>query len=484
MSEVITDPKMRKFVHSSINNDFGLTINQVANKCKSYGRFKAWLNSDVARIKQVLNKVKENGVSPAFFASYERTEGYNSSWGWLNHTKVNGDPITDATSVSQWIVSQSKNTTDKPAWIDYANYKDFVPADIKQKGNADFANMKSGSIGKVIIAGTAAATWEVYYPNGLKKEYNGVQNYGAPINNMIITIEAWGGTIDGSHPDPDPGPDPGPDPDPDPEPPKIDFSQINQFFDVFSKDTQKYIIDLLNKSLFDYGTSLFFGNSYLRVNKNLPKTYQINVSKKFKNEFDDLFKKGKKELEKIIGGIEIPVPDPNPDPDPDPDPDPSSDKYFPVNKKASGINFWYPPHDSDLKNNMDWGYRTTGVWHAGYDIGGGGSSHDIYAVRNGKVIDVKYQDLSGYLIIIQHTDDQYFTLYQHLQKDSTVVKIGDTVKGGQKIARMGSSGGNYAVHLHFELAKSQNDFWSTRTLDPKPYLGITADNTTNLKNPV
>src|SRR5699024_9057310 len=188
MREVITELKIRKIVHSSISNEFGLTMDQVDDKCKSYGRFKAWLNSDVTRIKQVLNKVKENGVSPAFFASYERTEGYNSSWGWLNHTKVNGDPITDANSVSQWIVSQSKNTTDKPAWIDYANYKDFVPADIKQKGNADFANMKSGSIGKVIIAGTAAATWEVYYPNGLKKEFNGVQDYGAPINNMIITI--------------------------------------------------------------------------------------------------------------------------------------------------------------------------------------------------------------------------------------------------------------------------------------------------------
>src|SRR5699024_10126516 len=168
MSEVITDPKMRKFVHSSINNDFGLTIDQVANKCKSYGRFKAWLNSDVTRIKQVLNKVKENGVSPAFFASYERTEGYNSSWGRLNHTKLNRDPNLDVTSVSQLIIVQHKNTTDETAWIDYAKYKDFETTDIKQKGNADFANMKSGSIGKVIIAGTAAATWEVYYPNGLK----------------------------------------------------------------------------------------------------------------------------------------------------------------------------------------------------------------------------------------------------------------------------------------------------------------------------
>src|SRR5699024_11221722 len=135
-------------------------IDIVANKYKYYECYKSWLIQDVTRNKAMLNKVKNNGVSPAFFAAYERTEGYNSKLGWLNHTSINGDPLTDANSVSQWIVSQSKNTTDKPAWIDYANYKDFVPADIKQKGNADFANMKSGSIGKVIIAGTAAATWE------------------------------------------------------------------------------------------------------------------------------------------------------------------------------------------------------------------------------------------------------------------------------------------------------------------------------------
>lgn len=472
MADVITNPKLKKFLESNINSDFGLTVDQVANKCKSYGRFNAWLNQDVTRIKAVLNKVKSNGVSPAFFAAYEKTEGYNSKWGWLNHTKVNGDPITDANSVSQWIVSQSKNTTDKPAWIDYANYKDFVPASVKKQGNAHFANMPAGSIGKVIIAGTAAATWETYYPNGLKKEYNGVQDYAPPNIGMVNTIEAWGGTIDGSNPNPDP--------DPDPEPPKIDFSKISQFFDKFSTDTQKEIIKMLNKNLFDYGGSQYFGNQYVRVNENLPKTYQINVSKKFKDEFNNLFKKAKEELEKILGDINIP----DPSPDPDPDPDPSKDKYFPVDKNANGINFWYPPHDSDLKKNMDWGYRTTGVWHAGYDIGGGGSSHDIYAVRNGTVVDVGYKNLIGYFIMIKHDEDEYFTVYQHLLENSTLVKVGDNVKGGQKIARMGSSGGNYAVHLHFELAKSQNDFWSTRTLDPKSYLGITADNTTSLKNPV
>lgn len=197
MSDVITDANLRQFVHTNVSSEFGLSIEQVAENCKNDGRFRVWLNSDINRIKEVLRKVQSNGVSPAFFASYERTEGYNSSWGWLNHTRVNGDPLTDADSVSKWIESQSRNTTDKPAWIDFANYKDFVPNDVKLAGDKDFANMTVGSIGKVVIAGTSAGAWEVYYPLGLLKEYNGVQNYGKPITNMMNYIISWGGTIEG-----------------------------------------------------------------------------------------------------------------------------------------------------------------------------------------------------------------------------------------------------------------------------------------------
>ena len=191
------DQNMKSFVESNIDNDFGLTVEQVAQQCRTYGRFSAWLNQDVSSIINVLNIVKNQGVSPAFFASYEKTEGYNSSWGWLNHTSVNGTPTQDAQSVSQWIVTQSKNMTDKPAWIDFENYNDFVPESVKQEGNTHFQSLPSGTIGRVVIAGTAAATWETYYPNGLKKEYNGVQDYGAPLNAMIVTIREWGGNIEG-----------------------------------------------------------------------------------------------------------------------------------------------------------------------------------------------------------------------------------------------------------------------------------------------
>lgn len=185
------------FIHSPVSNEFGLTVEVIAENVKTFGRFASWLNGDVAQIIAVLNVVKANGVSPAFFASYEKTEGYNSSWGWLNHTTVNGSYLQDAESVSKWIVEQSTNMSDDPAWIDLANYNDFVPSDVKTSGNADFATIVSGSIGRVVIAGTAAATWEVYYPEGLKQAVNGVQDYGTPINDMMNTIIEWGGLVIG-----------------------------------------------------------------------------------------------------------------------------------------------------------------------------------------------------------------------------------------------------------------------------------------------
>lgn len=197
MAEVIQDPDLRKFVHTDVSYDFGLSVEQVAQQSTGFGRFSAWLNNDVNRIIEVLNVVKSNGVSPAFFSAYERTEGYNSSWGWLNHTSVNGSPLNDADSVSKWVESQSRSTSHNPAWIDYANYNDFVPQSVKDAGNTHFSNIPIGSIGRVVIAGTAAATWEVYYPQGLLKEYNGVQNYGKPITNMMNYIISWGGNLDG-----------------------------------------------------------------------------------------------------------------------------------------------------------------------------------------------------------------------------------------------------------------------------------------------
>ncbi len=54
----------------------------------------------------------------------------------------------------------------------------------------------------------------------------------------------------------------------------------------------------------------------------------------------------------------------------------------------------------------------------------------------------------GNIIILKHKGD-YYTLYAH--NDKNLVKTGDRVKKGEKIAMVGNSGGADRYKLHFEL---------------------------------
>lgn len=56
----------------------------------------------------------------------------------------------------------------------------------------------------------------------------------------------------------------------------------------------------------------------------------------------------------------------------------------------------------------------------------------------------------GNYIAIKH-DNLYYTYYAHLKKNSLLVTVGDTVKQGEVIAEIGSSGNSKDPHLHFEL---------------------------------
>lgn len=56
----------------------------------------------------------------------------------------------------------------------------------------------------------------------------------------------------------------------------------------------------------------------------------------------------------------------------------------------------------------------------------------------------------GNYIAIRHFND-YYTYYAHLAKNSVVVEVGDTVKAGDYMALVGSSGNSTDPHLHFEL---------------------------------
>ena len=85
----------------------------------------------------------------------------------------------------------------------------------------------------------------------------------------------------------------------------------------------------------------------------------------------------------------------------------------------------------------------------------------VSAASSGKVV-YAGSGLRGYgnLLIIKH-NASYFSAYAHCRK--LLVAEGATVKTGQKIAEVGSTGTNRAK-LHFEIRKDGNP------VDPLKYL--------------
>lgn len=281
----MTETMIQKYIHSQVSDSFDLSVDTVASKCKGYGRFRYWLGGSESRTKEVLQAVKDAGVSPAYFAAYEVGEGYNSAWGWLNHTSPQGNPVQDAKSVCAWIVRQSKDMAGVPAWIDYANYVDFVPASVKAEGNADFKSLPSGTIGRVTVAGTAAATWEVYYPNGLLASYNKIQNYGKPLTDQYKKILAWGGKIDGKGSDGD---------DEDAGGTSGGGNTSGNGSSVVSmlKDAMEKFLDSIEDAMtwdmHSVGAEKFFSNSFFAMQKTFNNTYRLQMNTKLIDNMRDL----------------------------------------------------------------------------------------------------------------------------------------------------------------------------------------------------
>lgn len=57
---------------------------------------------------------------------------------------------------------------------------------------------------------------------------------------------------------------------------------------------------------------------------------------------------------------------------------------------------------------------------------------------------------TGNVLVVQMADGR-FASYAHLQPASLRVKVGDVVREGQPLARIGNSGNSFAPHLHFQL---------------------------------
>jgi murein DD-endopeptidase MepM/ murein hydrolase activator NlpD len=88
----------------------------------------------------------------------------------------------------------------------------------------------------------------------------------------------------------------------------------------------------------------------------------------------------------------------------------------------------------------------------------------VKAVAAGKVVTSGWGGSFGYQVVIRHADGRY-TQYAHLSAIS--VKSGQSVGGGQRIGRSGSTGNSSGPHLHFEV-RTGPGFGSD--IDPLAYL--------------
>lgn len=127
------------------------------------------------------------------------------------------------------------------------------------------------------------------------------------------------------------------------------------------------------------------------------------------------------------------------------------------------IKFEHNPIDFEISISSPFAYRIHPVHetrhhHSGNDIRPrvrGIDGDNIYAVADGKVIISKVNSGGinngyGYYILLQH--DGWCSLYGHLMGLDVIV--GQKVKAGEQIGRMGNTGTSTSTHLHFQIYNS------------------------------
>ncbi|GAB2693999.1 peptidoglycan DD-metalloendopeptidase family protein [Paenibacillus thermoaerophilus] len=85
--------------------------------------------------------------------------------------------------------------------------------------------------------------------------------------------------------------------------------------------------------------------------------------------------------------------------------------------------------------------------HEGLDIDGK-TGDDVYAAAEGTVLQTGFDSSRGHFIVIRHTAALQ-TIYMHLSK--VLTKPGRTVKKGELIGRVGSTGRSTGSHLHYQV---------------------------------
>ncbi len=99
-------------------------------------------------------------------------------------------------------------------------------------------------------------------------------------------------------------------------------------------------------------------------------------------------------------------------------------------------------------------------YHNGIDIEANGGSN-IYAAYGGQVTSADWKDGYGYMVIIYHADLGVYTFYAHASQ--LLVSGGASVKQGDIIAKVGSTGNSSGNHLHFGICTNLSAGWPAKT---------------------
>lgn len=138
---------------------------------------------------------------------------------------------------------------------------------------------------------------------------------------------------------------------------------------------------------------------------------------------------------------------------------------------------WVKPVEGTKMNPFGNSYAFYGYWrsgHTGLDIAAPVGTR-VSAVADGviaKIVTTANMRYGTYLVL-QHTIKPYFSLYAHLQRVD--VRLGATVKAGQKIAFSGKSGLASFPHLHFEVLDRvpvHDGAWGYRYICPQSTVWI------------
>lgn len=125
------------------------------------------------------------------------------------------------------------------------------------------------------------------------------------------------------------------------------------------------------------------------------------------------------------------------------------------------VNFQNPIESNNITSHF--GYRISPITqeyslHSGLDIAAPENT-EIYSAYDGIVIKAEYNEVNGNYIVIKHSN-MLKTTYNHCNK--LLVREGEGVKKGEKIALVGATGYATGNHLHFEVllnGKYINPLW-------------------------